>query len=337
MLYRSVGFSRIGRACVIFLATFSSVACETIGQEARNAVAARPALTDGLGDAPFNLAIDCMPAGRLDDGRCVLPPLGQEIQGSTYLRISYLSDPAAQATWRNRLQDYLIWRSDKLCQRYKAGLTSTQSGVNFTLNTLTTGVAAVAAVVVAPATNILGAVGAITSGTRGHFNEDFYQRFIAPAIIKAIDKSRSTSVKNILARRGVTIDTRPTAEVDSDGRLLTKGKETQKIVLMESYSLEEAIADVERYHQLCSATEAIGTLTKDDVKFSDTATGIKERLILLRSQQKANTTQIEELKKRNIDLTNTAAINRLAEANADLSKQIVVLQQQLLTAPISTD
>jgi uncharacterized protein YigA (DUF484 family) len=80
-----------------------------------------------------------------------------------------------------------------------------------------------------------------------------------------------------------------------------------------------------------------GEPAKDRPRFRDTAEGIAARLELLRNQQKANAAQIDELKKKNQNLANEAAISRLAEANADLSKQIVVLQQQLLSAPLSTD
>lgn len=276
-----------------------------------------------------------MPAGQPNNAPCALPPnalIPEGVLNSTYNRISYLQGEVDQATWRNRFQDYLLWRSDKLCQRYKAGLIATQSGVNFTLDTITTGVAAVAAVVVAPATNILGAIGAISSGTRGHFNEDFYQRFIAPAIIKEIDRSRSGRLKAIMSKRGINIDDRPIADVNASGVVIIPVKD-QKIVLMQNYTLEESVADVERYHQMCSAAAALGELAKDSPRFKDTATGIKDRLALLRSQQKANIEQMEELKRRNPNLANETAISKLAEANADLSKQIIVLQQQLLTAP----
>jgi hypothetical protein len=333
--WRDFARSRVGKTVAIFLAVLALTACEAIGEEARSSAAARPAISDGLADRPFNLATDCIPAGQVSNGQCALPP-DVPTPGSTYYRISSLTNPVEQAVWRNRFQDYLLWRSDKLCQRYKAGLTATQSGVNFTLDTITTGVAAVAAVVVAPATNILGAIGAISSGTRGHFNEDFYQRFIAPAIIKQIDLSRSGRIKVIMAKRGVNVENRQAVEITASGSLATPLKD-QKIVLMETYTLEESIADVERYHQMCSAAAALGEIVKDPPKFKDTATGIKDRLGLLREQQKANAAQMEELKKKNPNLANETAISRLAEANADLSKQIIVLQQQLLTAPATTD
>jgi hypothetical protein len=331
--WRDFARSRVGKTVAIFLAVLALTACEAIGEEARSSAAARPAISDGLADRPFNLATDCIPAGQVSNGQCALPP-DAPTPGSTYYRISSLTNPVEQAVWRNRFQDYLLWRSDKLCQRYKAGLTATQSGVNFTLDTITTGVAAVAAVVVAPATNILGAIGAISSGTRGHFNEDFYQRFIAPAIIKEIDRSRSNRLKVIMLKRGISEGDRRVAEINASGILQTPTKD-QKIVLMLDYTLEESVADVERYHQLCSAAMALGEIAKD-TRFKDTTAGIKERLTVLRDQQKANDEQIEALKKRNA-ATNGAAILALGAANADLSKQIDVLQRQLLTAPPSTD
>jgi hypothetical protein len=247
---------------------------------------------------------------------CTVPPLpGQAGGGSTYYRISLL-DNDSQALWRNRFQDYLLWRSDKQCSRYKSELIADQFGANFGLNVVTTATAGVAGIVTAPAANILGALAAISSGTRGHFNEDFYQRFVAPAIIREIDTTRDAQLKTINNTRS------------------TNGRTTTPI---QEYTLEAAIADVERYQRLCSAAAALGTIAGGRTRYIDTAAGIKDRIATLREQLKANTALFEELKSKNTDMVNEAAMRRLAEANADLAKQIVLLQQQLLTAPSSSN
>ncbi len=321
----------------------------------RETMAAKPAFTDSSGTEPFNLTRDCIPAHQDAAGQCnattnATPPS----KLSTYARISEMTDTNELVTWRNRFQDYLLWRSEKLCQIHKSGLMATQSGVNFGLNVLTTGVAATAAVVTAPATNILAAIGAFSNGTRGHFNEDFYQRFVAPAMIKTIDSSRTDRLNKIMAKRGIagldrpTFDTVTTATVASGGTkvLVTTQTNTpspvpRKFVLMQDYTLEEAVADVERYHQLCSVTSALAVLVEDKAKFGDTTKGLQQRIEFLRKLQLDNKKQMDTLLPGGV-VTGTPAedqltIKRLGEINSDISRQIMVLQQQILTAPYATD
>lgn len=332
---------RAVKSCAIVAAGFTLSGCGTIGdmfRELRDTAAAKPAFTDSLGEAPFNLAKDCMPSSQNAQGKCVLPILSSTEEkgtgGSTYHRISSLTDTEKQVLWRNRFQDFLIWRSDKQCQAYKSSIIATQNGVNFGLNTLTTGAAGVAAVVVAPATNILGAIAAISNGIRGHFNEDFYQRFVAAAIVMQIDKQRANQLTAIMLKRGVATDSRPTFPTDVSATATSPATRAfptvpAKIVLPQDYTLEESIGDAERYHQMCSATVALASLVKDNNKFDDTSTGIKSRLAELNEQMKANNTQIAALD----SAKDAETITKLREANTELSRQIVILQRMLLTAP----
>lgn len=320
----------------------------------RETMAAKPAFTDGVGTEPFNLTRDCIPAHQDATGQCNTTASTPPSKPSTYARISEMTDTNELVTWRNRFQDYLLWRSEKLCQIHKSGLMATQSGVNFGLNVLTTGVAGAAAVVTAPAANILAAVGAFSNGTRGHFNEDFYQRFVAPAMIKTIDSSRTDRLNKIMAKRGIagldrpTFDTVTTASVTSSGSKVLVTTQTptpnpvpRKFVLMQDYTLEEAVADVERYHQLCSVTSALAVLVEDKAKFGDTTKGLQQRIEFLRKQQLDNKKQMTDLTPTGGIATASAedqlTVKRLAEINSDIAKQIMVLQQQMLTAPYTTD
>jgi hypothetical protein len=332
----------------LVLASFALSGCGALTdvfKELRDTAAPKAAFTDGIGEAPFNLATDCMPASQNDKRQCVLPSEATVNDNSTYHRISSLTNPVDQVLWRNRFQDFLIWRSEKQCQVYKSSIISTQNGVNFGLNALTTGAAGVAAIVIAPAANILGGIASISNGVRGHFNEDFYQRFVAPAIINQIDKQRGDQLVKVMLKRGVNVDSRPmiTAEVSTTAPTVRTiaSSVPAKMVLPQDYTLEEAIGDTERYHQLCSATVALATLLKDDTKFADTATGLKARLGVLTDQITANSTQIEKLRSQNNEddasktHPYTDTIKQLTDANADLAKQVAILQRQLLTAPAS--
>ncbi len=261
------------------------------------------------GDSPtFDLNNDCIPAERDPDGSCKI---------STLRKIDSLSDPQAAAILRDRLQDYLIMRSDQMCERHRSGILSTQSVANFAMSTVTTGLSATAAIVLAPATNILAALGAIASGTRAAFNADIYQKYVGPAVVKKITDTRADKRKEILAKR-------TTQPVDAS--------KPRTIRPVSEYTPEGAVGDVEVYNQYCSFAWGLASLAETNAKFSDTALGIQQRIDILRKQQLDNAKQIDSLSK-----TDATSASRLKDVNSDISRQIMVLQQRLLTAPTSVD
>lgn len=335
----------------IVLCSFAVFSAPLSGCSALRESAQAPAIirdspsVGSVAERPFDLRTDCMP-GDLDVNNACSTPSLRLFQGDRPFT------PEEQALRRNRLQDYLIWRSEKECMLHKTGIVSTQATTNFALNTITTGVTTVAAIVAAPATNILAAIGAISNGTRSHFNEDMYQQYIGPAIVRKIDEIRKTKLTEILGKRGISPTERPSVDVEVTSTIVpAEGSPkrldvriastpligTRKLVLLQDYTIEEAIGDVERFHQLCSIPAALGTLLDKQVKFSDTAKGIQQRIDLLRAQIKTNTEQIAALKNSNIDSKTNETMTRLGSINDDIARQIMVLQQQMLTAPFSTD
>ena len=208
-------------------------------------------------------------------------------------------------------------RSDQMCEKHRSGILSTQAVANFGMSTVTTGLTATAALVIAPATNILAALGAITTGTRSAFNADIYQKYVAPAIVKRTTDLRNTKLQQI-ARRQFT--------QPSDA------SKPPQLGSIEIYTPEAAIGDVEVYNQYCSFAWGIATLGDSDARFEDTAAGIQRRIELLRKQQIDND---EQMKKLGGD--NSEAARRYKEINNDISRQIMILQQQLLTAPTASD
>jgi hypothetical protein len=324
------------------------------------------------GDMPtFDLTTDCMPADLTyskDEKKFIC-------EKPTMLGFDGSADDAKLAFKRNRFQDYLIWRSEQQCERHKAAILSTQSSTNFVLNTVTTGVAAVGAIVVAPATNILSAIAAISSGTRSHFNEDFYRQFLAPAVVKRINIDRSNKYAEIMGKRGLQVIERPPGTVTStestvgstttttstEAKPATTAKPptpsttvttvtstatpsrievnyagTRRIVLLRDYSMEEALADVEKYHQLCSFSSGLASLVNPGEKYEDTAKGIQARIDALRDMQTANEKQAAYLMQSGGNDGKIAA-KRLRETNEDISRQIMVLQHRMLTAPMTVD
>lgn len=385
----------------------------------------------------FDLRADCMPAD-LVDRRCDTPTMAKHFANS---------NGSASPLWRDRFQDYLLWRSDQQCERHKASILANQSTGNFALSTVTTGTSAIAAIVVAPAAGILSAIAAISSGTKSAFNEDFYRQFVGPAIIRRINADRSDMYAVIMARRGLpiekttartvterapaagsTVESRATerdnaakavattaeaetaykeaaktaatkeadakaaaakldAEKDEEKKKPLKvdaenaaaasktAQETAKIAKstadlakeaeknarskveaqyvtrtytvpeetryevdyqasrrtapFSSYTIEAAIQDVERYHQMCSFVSGLASLIQPGEKFADTELGIRQRIANLTAQLERNNETAKSL-----GITSIASKN-LLQINDDISRQIMVLQQRLATAPMS--
>ncbi len=256
---------------------------------------------------PFDLIADCIPAHLDPGGKCTNP---------TFQRIEAAGISENAAYLRNRFQDYLITRSDQMCERHKAGILAGQATSSLALNAVTTGVSATAAIVVAPATNILAAIGAFTSATNSHINAEIYQKFVTPAIVKKINEGRAEKLKEILAKRS-------RAQKDSS--------QPRQAAPVTEYTPESAVGDVERYNQFCSFAWGITALTDSNAKFDDTAPGIQQRIESLRKQQLANSDQIKALK------GSGEEVRRLQDVNSDISRQIMVLQQQLFSAPLTID
>jgi len=331
-MMRTISVAAARRAIVVVsvFASLSAGGCSSTSKWFEDQFTADVAFTEDVppgktktlpGDLPtFDLLRDCMPADRTADRECPV---------ATMFLINRKTD-IDQATHRNRFQDYLIWRSEQQCERHKAGILSTQATTNFGLSTLTTGVAATAAIVTAPATNILAALGALFSGTRSHFNENFYRQMLAPGIVRKINETRATQLGIIMAKRGVPVTERPAFMVQTKAGVRTQTEVPSKTVMMADYTVEEALGDVERYHQLCSFSAGLSALIEPGEKFEDTAVGIKQRIDALRAIQSDNLAQIAKLD----GTRDEVAVKRLRETNEDISRQIMILQHRMLTAPL---
>jgi hypothetical protein len=303
------------------------------------------------GDAPtFDLQADCMPSHLEPDTRPDAKPGAVACFRPTMFRFTDDSGTSPdQAVMRNRFQDYLMWRSEQQCERHKARLVATQSTANFAFNTVTTSTAAVAAIVLAPASNILAALAAISSGTRSHMNEDFYRQYIGPAIVKRINVDRASKYTDIMSKRVVQATDSTAISVIATTKSVTTTVDTttatRRLALLQDYTVEAAIADVERYNQLCSFISGLSSLVDPGEKFDDTAKGLQARIQMLRDMQTANEAQAKALLASSATNTLTAsdrtdadaAAKRLRDTNADISRQIMILQHQLLTAPLTVD
>ena len=127
---------------------------------------------------------------------------------------------------RDRLVYALIGQADNICTIEKSLMMEWQAAVNGYLSIATTGLSTASTIVTGElASNILSGGAALTSGSRDHVNTHVYRNQIIQTITSAIDSERSTTLSDIQQRL------------------------VQKV---EQYSIDEAIRDVNAYHQLCS-------------------------------------------------------------------------------------
>jgi hypothetical protein len=140
---------------------------------------------------------------------------------------------------RNRLQTHVMRISDRICENHKAAIVSDQSGVNLLADVANLGVSAAGAVVTGGSSRLMSAISAAIVGTRASFNENVYQKYIAPAISKRIDIDRQ------------------------EVRLDIEGKRAQPV---EVYSVDDALYDAQRYHLKCSFYSGLSSLAAEGQK-----------------------------------------------------------------------
>jgi hypothetical protein len=137
----------------------------------------------------------------------------------------------SQEQRRSELQDRLIASSNQACAEFKRHLHSFQSQTNFLLGSLTTAVAGAGAIVTpANTARLLSGTGAVFSGVRAEFNEDFFVKLTAGVITKAVDNRRTEILRDIQDRRAQPI--------------------TQ-------YTVQRAVADAIYYNDVCSLIEGL--------------------------------------------------------------------------------
>ena len=214
--------------------------------------------------------------------------------------------PDKQAVMRNRLQDYLLWRSEQQCQRHTASILATQSAVNFSLGSVATGLAGFAAIVTAPATSILAASSAALGATKSQFNEEFYHQQVAPAVVRKIISSRADYYQWLMTRRGTPIEAAPVslttfavtnAASPAAGAAPTTAPAAStsrgfSSVSIDDYSVWAAVGDVEQYQKLCNFSVALSSVINPGPSFAETAAGITARLAALRTQLALNRAEI---------------------------------------------
>lgn len=181
---------------------------------------------------PFDYGRDCLPGlgGETgDDGefKCTKPAV-EEIEE---LRKNSIEEARYG---RNRLQDYLFYLSNDVCDIHKAAMFANINTPNLILDVAAVGLGAASTIVTATdGTRILAGLAAAATGTRATFNENLVQNQFVSVITKAIDESRNELRVDLAPRRMDPITT---------------------------YTVENAVADAIRYHERCSLYHGLAAL-----------------------------------------------------------------------------
>jgi hypothetical protein len=137
---------------------------------------------------------------------------------------------------RNELQAYIMRKSETPCRTHLTSIHTNAAVFNVATGFLTSALAGAAAIVTGQtASNILAGGAALSNSTRSLVNEEVYQRQIAAAVITEIEENRKTEKTTLEAKR------------------------TQSTTL---YTVDDAILDAARYHEMCSFYDGMASLAK---------------------------------------------------------------------------
>jgi hypothetical protein len=201
---------------------------------------------------------------------------------------------------RNRLQIALITLSDEKCEDHKTRIVAIGATVNYTFSQLTTLLAGAGSIVAGPVgAKSLSAGAAASTAAQSHFNQNFYQNFIGPAIVREIAVRRS---------------------------LMLSAMKEKRVRSYDAYTRDEVVEDVLAYHSECSFYRGLQHLTQEREKISDplvnlnsSIDSIKQSILFYEEKIKTyddsgNLNASEEMKKRLLELhRNLAAQERVKQ------------------------
>jgi len=153
--------------------------------------------------------------------------------------------------YRNRLAAILVKQADDICTVEKGRLVRSETGVNFLLSFLTTSLSSAAAIVTGErAKSILAGLATGSSATQTNFNSTFYKNQLTQAISKSMDTERA----RLLA--------------------LLNGKQGEKA---QTFTVDDMIREVNRYHQACSFEHGLQLLLDKAVDASGAEAALQTR------------------------------------------------------------
>jgi len=159
---------------------------------------------------------------------------------------------------RNDAMDFLIGRSNLVCDKHTAAIISGSSTTNFVLAEVTTLLSGLGSLFTAESTiRALSGSAAITNATRAQYNEAFFQNMLNSTIVSAIRESRKILLAEMEVRR------------TSD---------------LNAYSGYQMIDDVIQYHLACSFYSGLVALKEAAQKIRPTTADVGLRINSVRDQ-----------------------------------------------------
>ena len=186
---------------------------------------------------------------------------------------------------RNRLQDRLFLASNQACDDYKRRLLSTQSSVNFAYGNMAVLTGGLGAMFTPPSTSrALSGASAIITGSRAEYNNSFFRKLLAEVITRGIAEERDTLFKKV------------------------KKKQTYSI---QSYSVEQALADAVQYNAKCSLIAGLENAQKAQSFYSDP--GLERMSELFDGETKSFTSIFQAVKALDSTSAEEMAQNKLVQ------------------------
>lgn len=204
-------------------------------------------------------------------------------------------DASKSKAGRNRLQDYLLTRSDETCIIHKSDIIAVSSTVNTSLTGLASLVGTIGSILTPESTTrALAGSAAMLTGLRDNVNQNVYYNNFADAIVKKIDEMRAQVRQEIVNKRGQE---------------------------PEDYTPEAAVFDVVRYHNACSFSMGVAELS-NSAKRPANAEELQGRIAALQRQFDANAAKLK-------DMEPGKAKDSMQRANNALARMIEALTLQL--------
>lgn len=235
----------------------------------------------------FNLDTDPFPEERKDE--TPIPAYKKVIEAC-----ADSSKTAQCKTLRDRLQLLIMRKSDVICDQHKSDITAQAAAANFGLTTTSVALSTTSAIISGEeAKSILSGLSAFTGATQSALNENIYQQFLAPAVIRAIEDNRRQQEQIINAKRDLPGD---------------------------KYLVDEALRDAAHYHYQCSFYQGLKALTSDSEKrFGLTGEVFKAQMAAIRNEIDTNRKMVEA---DHSTLSQKEREQEVARVNAELEKKL---------------
>ncbi len=167
---------------------------------------------------------------------------------------------------RNGAMDFLLMRSDIICEKHTAAIISGTAATNFVLAEITTVLSGLGAIFTPESTiRALSGAASITNATRAQYNEAVLQNMLNTTVVSAIWETRAKLLSNLEAKRSYEL---------------------------KEYSGYQMLDDVVKFHQACSLYSGLVALKDAAQNIRPSTAEIGQRLKTLETRLKEVNAQI---------------------------------------------